>query len=373
MNFIIEYKKGQEGGNKGLPMGNGLINISNALNGVQKHRIYGIASPPKTGKTTFVDNGFMIEPYLYCKENNIPLEIIYYSFEIDRISKEFDVAVHFLYRDYGIFYIELPQGITKEGESVIELDSDYLRGRVVDDNGDIIKVKPVIEEKLKEVYEKYIIPMFGEYSVEGIPLSKGIITFIEQKDNPTGIKNFLLDHAAENGKFIKVQAGKRERIVGYKPNDENKYTIVITDHLRKLIPERGFSEKQNVDKYIEYSVELRNWLHYTFVHIIHTNRNLASQERMRFAKDTLYPTAEDVKSTGNLSEEADYLITLFNPNDDRYKLNEHFGLKIKDEAGNILFPKLRTAHLVESRHTKYPQHFKMNMLGNVKAFEQINI
>ena len=47
MNFIEEFKKGQKGGNKGLPMGEGLMNVSKAINGVQRARMYGIAAPPK--------------------------------------------------------------------------------------------------------------------------------------------------------------------------------------------------------------------------------------------------------------------------------------------------------------------------------------
>ena len=47
MNLIEEFKKGQEGGNMGLPLGDGLVNISNYINGVQKGRIYGVAAAPK--------------------------------------------------------------------------------------------------------------------------------------------------------------------------------------------------------------------------------------------------------------------------------------------------------------------------------------
>ena len=47
MNFIEEYKKGQNSGNKGLPMGEGLSNLSKHINGIQRARIYGIAAAPK--------------------------------------------------------------------------------------------------------------------------------------------------------------------------------------------------------------------------------------------------------------------------------------------------------------------------------------
>lgn len=49
MNFITEFEKGQLGENKGLPMGEGLKNLDAAIGGIQKGRIYGIASPAKTG------------------------------------------------------------------------------------------------------------------------------------------------------------------------------------------------------------------------------------------------------------------------------------------------------------------------------------
>ena len=62
---------------------------------------------------------------------------------------------------------------------------------------------------------------------------------------------------------------------------------------------------------------------------------------------------------------------MFNPNDDRYHLTKHFGMTIKDRNNNPIYPNLRTIHLIESRHCLYPQHFKTNMRGNLKTFEQI--
>ena len=75
----------------------------------------------------------------------------------------------------------------------------------------------------------------------------------------------------------------------------------------------------------------------------------------------------------NLAEDADYVFTLFNPNDERYKLQKHFGLAIKDSKNNPIYPSMRTIHLVESRHCVFPQHFRANMYGNLKSFKQINI
>jgi len=372
VNFILEYKKGQQGGNIGIPLGKGLVKLAGAINGLQRGRIYSIASGAKVGKSTLVDYAFLINPWLSSLENKLDLEWIYNSYEIDRVSKEFDFVAHFLHEDYGIENIVLEDGVKKNGESTIPLSPDYLRGRVLDDEGKVILVKESIFEAVKQTYSKRIKPLFGEYNEYGHICKKGAIDFKEERNNPTGVYKFLLAHAESNGQFIKTKAGGQgERIIGYKPNNPQKYVIVITDHLRKFIPEQGFTPKQLIDKFVEYSVIVRNLCQYTFVHIIHTNRSIVDQDRLRYAKDMLYPTAEDVKDTNNLSEDSDYLFTMMNPNDDKYHLKSHFGMKIRDGYDNQLYPNMRSIHLVESRHTIYPQHFKVNMFGNFKTFKPL--
>lgn len=254
------------------------------------------------GKSTFVDYAFVIQPFLYAVQNNIPVEWIYFSFELDRISKEFDFAAYFLFHDFGMEKIQLDEGITYTSggitNNIIDLSPDYLRGRLQDDNGNIIRVKESVQEALKVVYENRIIPLFGEYAQNGELLKKGLIKFIEQKDNPTGIYKFLKEHAKKSGRFVSYQSGVVSRIGGYVSDHPEKYTIIIMDHLRKLINERGWQMKQTVDKMVEYMVELRNWCGYTFVPIIHTNRGMTDVDRIRHAKDELYPTSDDIKDTG---------------------------------------------------------------------------
>lgn len=67
------------------------------------------------------------------------------------------------------------------------------------------------------------------------------------------------------------------------------------------------------------------------------------------------------------------MFTMFNPNDERYKLKKHFGVDIKDGNGNELYPRMRTLHLVENRYGDSPLHFRVNMQGNIKNFEKLEI
>lgn len=367
-NFIEEFNKGQRPTSRGIPFGKGLEKITLDTTGIQRGRLYGVAGPEKSGKSTFADYAFLLMPYLYSLEKDIQIAWNYYSFEIDRISKEFDFMAFFLNHDHNVNHINLPEGVTRDGKTKIELSPDYLRGYMLDDNQNPIKVHSALKPVIQQVYQDRIVPLFGEYDSTGRQTKKGLITFKEGRENPTGVYKDLMALAETEGTLVR-QYGETYL---YTPNNPNAFRIVIIDHIRKLKPERGWQMKQTIDKMSEYMVVLRNLLGYTFVPILHTNRNLASTDKLNYYKGDIYPTSNDLKDSGNLGEDCNYLFTTFNPNDDQYNLKEHFGFKMRDTKNNILYPNFKTIHLVASRHCEFPRHYKVNMYGNVKKFESFN-
>lgn len=367
MNFVEKFKEGQRKENFGLPTG--LAPLDEAIDGVQRKSIIGVASEAKIGKTTFVDQCFVLEPYSYMLKNpEIKIDWIYFSFEIDRIKKEYKYASYYFYKDYGVSYFKY------EGEEY-ELSPRYLTGRLRDmKRKEFIPVSEEHKRMLEQIYVNRIIPLFGKFDKNGKRLSKGVIDFIEDRGHPTALKIYLMNYAKENGEFITEQytlkneygqSVTKDRIIGYKPKDPKKYVIIITDHLRKLNREQKLTLKENIDLYIDYQVGLRNWCGFTFVDIIHLNRDISDINRIKYLAEYLYPTGSSVKDTGNLSEECDYLFTLFNPRDEKYKIDKHFGLDLKN------YPKYRSIHLVESRDTECPIHFATNMYGHINLFTPI--
>lgn len=412
MNFKKAFEEGQQGKNKGLPVPEGLSKFGQMIGNVQKRKIFTIGAGPKVGKSTLVDAAFVIGPVVYVMQHNqkiqkeidqvtaklqepletiereyynklyedlslktIPLDIIYYSWEIDRVTKEFDFVCYFLYELFKIDSVLLPEGKTYEGKNNVPLSPKYLRGECHYDNVDeTIRVPDYLLEHIKQVYRDYIIPIFGKYDEEGNLIEKGYVRVIEQRDNPTGVRNQLIAYAEARGKFIYREdtfKGKTvKRPIGYKYNHPNQYTIIVVDHVRKVLFERGWTQmKQAVDKLSEYQVDLRNLCSFTFVNIVHINRELASTQRRLLDDDRIYPGPEALKDTGNLSEDSNYVITMFNPMDDKFNLKKHFGLAIRDTKGNKLYPYLRTIHLVESRNTEAPQHMRVEMYGAIKHFK----
>lgn len=367
MNFIETFKKGKAGKNFGLTTG--IAALDKAINGLHKKVSIGVTAAPKCGKTTLVDYSFLLSPYLQCERLNIldDVEWIYFSGEIDRVSKEFKVAAFFMAYDYKIY------NFTYKGE-IYQMQQDYLSGHLLHTNSDgsteVIQISEEHELLLKQIYEKRIVPIFGEFDIHGRQITKGKVIFIEDLENPTGLNKYLWQYAKENGQFIEEkyylvdenEKVEKKRIIGYTSNNTNKFTIIITDHIRKLKKERGFTIKENMDKWLEYTTILRNLCHFTFINVCHSNRGIANVDRLRMAGEWIFPTADDVKDTGNLAEESTILMTLFNPNDEKYNLKRHMNVELEN------YPNYRSIHITESRYTPSPAHVQTNMLGGINMF-----
>lgn len=295
MNFKTKLETSKKGVSRGLPTG--LKKLDRAIGGVHKKMMYGIAAAPKVGKTTFTDFSFVINPILHALEKNIPLYIIYFSYEIDRVTKEYDFASFFFDYDYNINTFE------HKGK-IYPISSRYLLSKLIDDDDEIIIIKEEHEKILLEIYEKRIIPIFGEFDENHKQIKNGIIKFFDTRDSPTGMKNTVESYAKAKGKFT-YDTYKKDGVTytkkdykGYTPHNPDLFTIVVCDHIRKIREERNFTKKQTIDKWIEYCVDLRNICEFTFVQIIHLNRGLSNVERLKFNGEFVYPTGDDIKDTG---------------------------------------------------------------------------
>lgn len=366
-NFKTVFLAGKEGKNVGLTTG--IPTLDRAINGLQKKTSIGLAAAPKCGKTTMVDFCFVLSPYLQMlkleKLDNV--RWIYFSYEVDRVSKEFKYAAFFMFHDYKIFDYEY------KGKKYL-MDQDYLMGRKLSDDNELIPISEDHELKLKEIYAKWIVPLFGEYDENGNKIRQGKIEFIEDPENPTGSYKYLMNYAKQNGSFLTESyttigdSGNpetRTRITGYRENNEELMTIVITDHVRKKKMERGFTLKQNIDKWYEYTTWLRNICQFTFINVCHSGRQLSNIDRLKYAGEYVYPTADDVKDSGNLAEESTILLTMFNPNDEKYNLQKHFDIELKD------FPNYRSIHIADARYVPCPNHVQTNMFGGINYFQPI--
>lgn len=331
--FIEEIEKGFQGRNKGLKTG--LETLDKFTGGIQRKRIELVGATQKTGKTAYVDYGRIIAPYLLNPDADI--EWIYFSYEIDEISKKAKWTALFMQLKYGEY-----------------LSGSQIIGKVDDDD----KITLEQKELAKKVYYEDVVPLFSK------------IKFIERKSNPTGIYKEILTHAAKNGEFemidyVDTDGKKRQYMNSYTPNNPDKYNIIIVDHVGLVKKERGFNKKENLDKLSEYFVRLRNLLGYTFIPVSQFNRDLSKTDRLKFNGADLQPTMEDFKDSNNLAEDADMVIALFNAHLYPH-LDSHKGYMLEHMEGHY-----RSWHLLASRHTQAPASKALVMAGKTGFFKEL--
>lgn len=345
------------------------------MGGLTRKSMHVIAGSSKSGKSKFTTEHFIIQPYLdnLAKGSPFDLKCAFYSFEMDKETVQFEFAAYFFGYDHGIRYFNYT--LSTGEQKTFQISGRYLQSnlQVLNNKGNIekIKVSERHEHILFEIIEKRIEPMFRDY-----------IWFQEKRTNPTGIHKDIWNHMESLGTVHKEEYLVKEedpvtkqivtktktKVVGYTPNNPNLFQIIVIDHVRKINKEQNaIMMKQIIDLMSDYAVQLRNLFHVTFAMIVHTNRQVASVERQKHQGDELFPSADDIKDSSNLGEDANFVWTLFNPTDERYALTTHFKKNLKD--GKYEF--LRTLHLVEARSAECPAHWAYDFNGAQGHFQPL--
>lgn len=316
--FLDKVNKGRIGSFKGIP--GGLARFDKRVYNVQLKKILAYVGAPKSGKSAFLLWRNIFIPWINGERN---IKWILYSLEMPVDEVKARLAAMFANEFYGATID--PNLIYSYGENRLD-DSMY--------------------EIIKEVEDKYLSELFTK------------IDFIEDigASNPTGIFKYVVNYARKNGKEIKEtyttlteedEQIEKEKIIGYEPSNEEK-VFVIVDTLGLMKRERGYSKKDNIDKWMEYCTILKKIYGYTIINLHHLNRGVSSVERRKFSKDELKPELEDIKDTSSIGEFSDMVIAIFNPNV-YSKLEEHAGYSLLKLKGMY-----RSIHVIASRYTEFP-------------------
>lgn len=231
-------------------------------------------------KTTFVDFN-IINAIQDAESKNIPINIFYYSLEIDEYSKKANWLSVIIYNKYNI--IIPPEKIKGLGSFRLNQEEQDIVDNCIPD--------------LNKIWNK--------------------INWIWESTNPTGIYKAMWNHMSSRGEFQyedyqDENDETKKRIVRYTLKNPDEYNIVIGDHLSLLHLERGFTLKQNLDKISEYSVRLRNLFGMTIIWLSQFNQGLSSVERQKFKGVDISPQQSDFKDSTNPYQDCDISLGLMN-------------------------------------------------------------
>lgn len=284
MTFEERIEEGLNGRFSGLK--NGFNRINRYLFGIQRSCYTLIGGLSGAAKTTLVD--FMIINAIQdANSKETPINVFYYSLEIDEHSKRCNWLSVMIFNKYNI--IIPPETIKGLGD--FRLTQDELK---------IVKDEIV---ELDKVWSK--------------------INWIWESVNPTGIYKAMWEHMSKRGQFIYEDYvdefdRPQKRIVKFINNDPDEYNIIVGDHLALLKIEsrdgKHLTLKENLDKISEYSVRLRNLFGFTIIWLQQYNQGLSSVERQKFKGVDVSPQQSDHKDSSSPYQDADVVIGIMNAN-----------------------------------------------------------
>ena len=263
---------------------NGFKDLNKVLFGVQKKCYTLIGGQSGTYKTTLLDFIFL-NAIQDAKAKGIPIDVFYYSFEIDKISKQCNWLSQLAYKTYG--KIISPEKIKGLGNN--RLSSDELE---------------IVNSLVPEIEELF-----------------NSINFIFDITNPTGIYNDIFKHCSKYGEFkystyINEHGEEKKRIESFKYH-EDRYVLIGIDHIVLSKKERGFTTKENIDKLSEYMLGLRNIFDVSPFLVQQFNSGLSATDRQKFKGVDLSPSQTDFKDSTNPYQDCDVALGIINP----YKLD----------------------------------------------------
>lgn len=331
-----EICNGVSGKNSGIPMG---FNRLNKYLGLRKSIYTTIGASAGCGKTSLVDCAYVLNPYDWYIRNKhtskVQFEVIYFSMER---KKTYKLAKW------------LCMKIWKEENILMTTDELLSWGNKLD-------------SKKQEIAKFYIDNYFKEMT------ESGIVKIIDGQQNPTGIYKYMKAHALKKGKEEEISEFEHR----YIPDNDNLITNVVHDHAGKTKNENiggKYDKKLSIDKASEYYCWARDYLGYSPIMINQFNRT--SYQDIQFSKKEggdPDPTVEYWKDSGNVIEDCDVAISLFNPY--KYSLEEYMGYTVSDFTDANGNNKFRGLKIIKNSYGTDNLRIGLGFLGEVSLFKEL--
>lgn len=325
-----EVQFGLDGRNSGIPMG---FDRLNRYIGIRKSMYFLIGGNTGSGKTSFLDDAFVLNPYDWytSKENDtkIKLRIIYRSMERNSTYKLAKWVSRKIFIDQGII---IPIGKLLGWKGFDRLTKD--------------------EHDLFLSYTDYI---------NGI---EQVVTIIDGAENAVGVAKELKEYALKHGRIEEVSEFNKV----YVPNDENEMTIVVLDNFNLLKITKAQPTKKNaIDKMSDEFRYARDFYGYVIAGVNQFNRDISNPIRIK--NGDVEPQLEDFKESGQTQDDADVVLALFDPI--RYKVADPSGYdleKLKDEYGGKYYRGLR---LIKNSYGEDDIRIGLAFMGSTGMFKEL--
>lgn len=323
-----EVQKGIDGKNNGIPMG---FNRLNKYVGIRKGIYTLIGGLTGSGKTSFVDDAFVLNPfdwYISQKAPNIKLRMIYRSMERSRTYKL----------------------------------AKWVSRKIFMDQGFLIPVNKLLGWTEKMTHDEHdLFLMYEDY----INQMEDVITIIDGPENAVGVAKELRAHALKNGRIEQIDEFNK----CYVPDNENEITIVILDHIGLLKTTKDqTTKKEAIDKMSDELRYARDFYGYTPVVVSQFNRSISNMQRLK--NGDVEPQLEDFAESSSTQNDADVVLALFDPM--RYKVNDPSGYELEKLIDRSTGAKyFRSLRLIKNSYGEDDVRIGLGFMGQIGMFKEL--
>lgn len=266
-NLLGSINDGREGKNQGLITG---FNRLDNFISLKKKMMITVIGASGSGKSSFVNNAFILNPCQYAFENNKKLKIILFSME----------------------------------RSMIYTHAKWLVGKMFETGDGLIPMSKLLGWGEDRITDRELARV-QKYKgwMESLP-----IDVYEGQRSPNDIYRIVMTYAESVGRKESEGEFKQK----YIPNDPDEQVIVIVDHvgLTKVLKQHH-GKKGAIDDLIEKLQYLRDFLGYTIIPVAQLNRDLSNPIYKKL--ESFEPHFDNIKETGNLGEASDIILSLWEP------------------------------------------------------------
>ena len=297
----------------------------------------------KVGKTKLADYLFVHYPVIARLQGIIDIKthVLYFSLEDPTSDKE------------DSFYSNLLWAIDK-----ISVDSNKLHSV-----GTILN-QSVVDKLDSETYQKYI----SEY--------EKTVEYISDEMNPTGIYKYCKNYASQHGHNNYVEGKQYDEVTNtyidgkvinktnpFTWDDPEQYNIIIIDNFATLTSERGWTQKETINKMSKYCVELAKM---GFVVIGVQHQAQAQESILNQQLNKVEPSIDGLGDDKTTARDAHIVFGLFSPS--RFSMPAYSGYDITVFKDSIRFLSIITARKIRvDGVVKIPLLFK----GDSSDFEEL--
>lgn len=292
-----------------------------------------------THNTSFVDSAYVLNPYDWYIKNQttskIKFECIYFSMERKKTYKLAKWLCMKIWKEQGILMT----------------------------TNDLLSWKTKLSQSLQDTAKYYI----DNYLKEMV--SSGIVKIIDGPINPTGMWVYMHEYALQRG--TEHEVSQYEKV--YVAKNTNVITNVVHDHIGKTKNENvngKYDKKTTIDKASEYHCKARDHLGYSPIVINQFNRT--SYTDIQFAKKSGLdpdPTVEYWKDSGNIIEDCDVAISLFNPY--KYNIDKYMDYNVEDFKDMYGNNKFRGLKIIKNSYGTENLRIALAFLGEVGLYKEL--